>query len=221
VSSGVKEESIEASFRDFKEEKKKAKNKTKSLYIIWKNFLNKNCTKKENTGTAANIVFSLEMKEFSTSKGFTKDAAFNEFENFKDYYVSKRESRVDWVAAWRSWVRRSRNSSKAWEVKADIENKYYVGKLVSGEIIKLINKMGVSPSDVIRGKVPLADIEVVSVPVPASMGKGTESIFMFKDKIAQNKAVEGMLGGGNDKGKQAQQRVEYIEAMPIEEIING
>lgn len=45
-----------------------------------------------------------EMREWATAKGIRSDLAI-ETERFIDYYVAKGDTRVNWVAAWRNWIR--------------------------------------------------------------------------------------------------------------------
>jgi len=179
-------------------------------------------TKKENSGQARNIVFTDEMKEFAVNEGMLNEDIELNFAHFKDYYLSKNETRDDWVATWRIWVRNTmKRNDNAYKMRTELENRFYTSKLVSESIIADLKKYNISPADIIRGEVTLDEIRVISIPVPPSMGKGTESIFMYADKQAQQNALNKILKttGNNDTKNNKDREIDYIDTVAIEEVI--
>jgi biotin operon repressor len=56
--------------------------------------------------TPAPETISVEMTEYAVDKGWSSARAAGDFEKFRDYHLAKGNTYADWLAAWRTWVRR-------------------------------------------------------------------------------------------------------------------
>jgi hypothetical protein len=46
------------------------------------------------------------MTDYAVDKGWTSARAAGDFEKFRDWHLAKGNTYADWLAAWRTWVRR-------------------------------------------------------------------------------------------------------------------
>ena len=72
-------------------------------------------TVSRSTRIPEDLTVTDEMRQWATSKGIRSNLD-HETERFIDYYVAKGDTRVDWVAAWRNWIR---NADKYLAERAD------------------------------------------------------------------------------------------------------
>jgi len=216
ISLGVDSEEVEELFTLFKNtfseiDKKYA---VSGLTRTWSSFIKRekgdsiDSTSKENTGSSKNIVFNETMKKIGEEEGLSGTDLTDEFVLFTNHYQdnSKNITRSSWEKTWQSWAIRSRRynkkteaKGKTWETKAHIENQFYLMRLVSEGIKKMLSSKGVSALDVVKGVVVVNDVSYRTYPLPPSMGKGDETIFSFRDASLQEEAMNNYAGTAKSK----------------------
>lgn len=65
-------------------------------------------TRKRKTSLPENWFLPKDWGDWALDQGLTADEIRTEAECFADYWRSKGETRLDWLATWRNWIRRKR-----------------------------------------------------------------------------------------------------------------
>ena len=152
----------------------------------------------ENKGKAENIVFNDEMKNVLKEHDINEIEGIEIFNDFRNYYLSRGQSRALWLPAFSTWVGKDtrfkkeklaqQSTSKAMKTT---EDNFYFMKLVSEQIKNIIAEKGYSLSDIISKKVVFEEIRFETYPVPPKFGRGDETLFSWSSQKMQNDAISG------------------------------
>lgn len=200
---GVSNSEIDDLFKLFKIIYSQSKKEYKNAFLVWGNFLKKNANideGKENIGAAKNIVLDEEMRRIAKEHNLNEMDIVDEFKVFTSYNIDNKRTSPNWHSAWEAWVIRGKRHKRenAFVTKTKIENEFYLVRLVSNEIKKLLQNKGISPTAVAREEVVVEDITFSTYPLPPSLGKGEETIFSFVDKGLQGKVIHSFLHGSEE-----------------------
>ena len=203
IALGVQKDQINHLFKNFKGTYASSGEEHTKLLTLWSSFLKKNAyfakekkntpneikTPKTNAGAAENIILDDKMKSIATTYGIPQQNLNIEFIQFKNYYIGTGRKAANWYSFWENWVIRGQSKkTNAFEQKTHLENEFYLHRLVSNDIKLMLQKNGVSPTEVVRGEVEVPDIVFANFPIPPRMGRGEETLFSFKDIRLQEEA---------------------------------
>lgn len=190
---------IEIMFNEFRNYYLSKAKPIKSLPRAWGRWVKNSKNKKENSankGNAENIILNDDMKEVLTEHKIGEIDGIEIFNDFKNYYLSKGQTRALWKPAFATWVGKDtrykkeklaqQSSSKAMRTT---EENFYFMKLVSEQIKKIITEQGYAISDIIHKKVVIEEVGFDTYPVPPKFGKGNETLFSWKNQKMQNDAI--------------------------------
>jgi len=207
---GVPAAEIEDLFIIFKNTYSQLPSKYKNETMAWRNFIKRErgeVQAVENRGAASNITYNEEMKAMVEKHGINSIDAVSMFTIFRNHYIGNNSKKSSWVPLWENWILRDKSrktgTESSYKVKTHIENEFYLARLVSEEILKLLSNKGIEPHDVTSGRMVLSDITFSNYPIPPSMGKGEETLFGFADPKLQYEAVNRYLGSNRNNIKVA------------------
>ena len=138
----------------------------------------------ENRGDATNITFNDEMRSILVEHKIPENRWENIFADFKNYYISREMVLSNWIPRFDTWVRGEVEkiaNNKLRENMSTIEENFYYARIISEEVKNIIRKAGHSPMDVASGEIIFDDVTFKEFPVPPKFGRGTETLFRFKD----------------------------------------